>query len=481
MIIFFLSLSSVLAYIFGTQTSPYATFYLLPTRAWELGVGALLAVTFFFKGHIWFNNKPILSAIGILIVLTSYFFIGGKEGTSPLLVIPVFGTALIIAFARDDDNIVNRSLSASPVVYIGKISYSLYLWHWPILVFSKQLALNQNVVINPIVVIVIIFIMSALSYHLIEVPTRRNNKVVPYVLAVLLVGVIFSYFLKVGDYTEDTSFYNKTEWYGSLYSVNPDQEWPESVNKKMTGITVAHNDSIDANAYASGGIKKLYAGKKPDIVVFGDSHALMWGKVLDEIAKELSTSISFYAADGMPTFFSVPPVQEAKGTLFFSANEKYIFDKARWKSLAEWKPKVVVIVCRWSSINKNNTSNLIRYIGNIGSKVLLIEQPPMLFFGEKNTPQYLSYLNIFPISESKQYIHHVNGRRYQNGINLVKQIAEENDYCTRVTISDLYLDHDKVWVIDSSDVLYIDDDHLSYSGALKAKARIAAALIKIIQ
>ena len=481
LIIFFLSLSSMFAYLYGTQVHPSATFYFLPTRAWELGIGALIAVTFFLKGQVQINNKPILSAIGMLMIVTSYFFIGGKEGISPLLVIPVFGGALIIAFARDADNIINRFLSVSPVVYIGKISYSLYLWHWPILIFSKQLASNQNTVVNPIVVIAMIFTISALSYHLIEAPTRRNKKVVPYILAALLIGVIFSYYLKVRDYAEDTSFYSKTESYGGLYSVNPDQEWPESTKKRMAGITVSHSDSIDENAYLTGGIKKLYGGEKPDIVVFGDSHSLMWAKVLDEIAKEFSTSISFYSANGTPTFFSVPPVQETKGTLFFSANEKYNFDKARLKYLAEWKPKVVVIVSSWRGINKKNTGDLIRYIGSIGSKILLVEQPPVLFFGDKNAPQYFSYLGLTPVKESKQYIHHVNSTIYKNGVSLVKQIAEECDYCTRVAISDIYFDTDKVWVIDSNDVLYIDDDHLSYSGALKAKARIAAALKTIIQ
>jgi len=480
LIFFVLSLSSVLLFFFGTQTHPSATFYLLPTRAWELGVGAMLAITL-FKGHIQFNNKPALSVIGLLVVLMSYFFISGKEGISPLLVIPVFGAALIIAFARNTDNIVNRFLSISPVVYIGKISYSLYLWHWPILVFSKQLALTKTIVVNPIVTIVIIFIISALSYRIIEVPTRRNKKVVPYVLAVLLVGVVSSYCLKVGDYAEDISSYNKTEWHGEPYNVSPVQEWSKPIGKRMIGITIPHSDCIDVNAYKSGGIKKIYGTKNPDIVVLGDSHSMMWAKVLDEIAKELSTSISFYSADGTPTFFSIPPVQEVKGTRFFSANEKYLFDSARLKSLAEWKPKVVVIVSRWDGQHKKNTSDLIRYIGSIGSKALLIEQPPVLFFGDKNAPQYLSYLGMSPINGSKQYIDHANSSSYQNGVILVKQIAEECDYCIRVAISDLYLDNDKVWVIDSNDVLYIDDDHLSYSGALKAKDRIAGALKKLIQ
>lgn len=122
------------------------------------------------------------------------------------------------------------------------------------------------------------------------------------------------------------------------------------------------------------------------------------------------------------------------------------------------------------------TTDLIEYIGSIGSRVLLIEQPPKLFFGDKNAPQYFSYLGLTPKKNSKQYSRHIDSPEYQNGINLVKQITDKYEYCQRVPIADLFLINDKVWVIDSHDVLYIDDDHLSYSGASKAKGRIAAAL-----
>ena len=483
-IFFILTLLSMLTYFIGTQTNPTATFYLLPTRAWEMGVGALLSVAM-PKSRIQFDqtrfkNNLTFSIAGVFLVLTSYFFVSGEAGSSIFAFAPVFGTALLIAFTSNDNNILNSTLSAPPVVYIGKISYSLYLWHWPILFFLKQLELNKNIVINPVVTLVTIFLISALSYHLIEVPTRRNKRVVPYVLAVLLVGVIFSYYLKVGNFAEDTSCYNKTEWYGSLYSVSPDQKWTKSEKNKMYGITVAHNDSIDNNAYASGGIKRIYGDEKPDIVVLGDSHAVMWAKILDEIAKELSTSISFYAADGTPTFFEIPPVRKMRGTRFFSANEKFVYDEARLKYITEWKPKVVVIVGRWSGVDIETTTDLIRYIGSIGSKVLLIEQPPELYFGDKNTPQYLAYLGVKPKDGINQYVRYSNSSTYRAGVNLVRQIEKENDFCTTVAISDIYVVDEKAWVLDSKDVLYMDDDHLSYFGTLKAKNRIASALKQLL-
>lgn len=471
-----LSLLSILLFFIGTQISPPATFYLLPTRAWELGIGAILAI-FFFKKHLQLYNHSMLAIMGFLVIILSYFFISGKDGISPFLVIPVFGTALIIAFTKNSDNIVNKFLSLVPIVYVGKISYSLYLWHWPILVFLRQLSLKYNIEFNSIYVLTIIFIISVLSYHFIETPTRKNKKNVPYILLILLVGVVFSYALKVSDKSE-TSLYNKTEWDGNKYNTAPTREWPESVKKRMRGITISQDEGLSADNYSNGGIKKFYGTKNPEIMVLGDSHALMWSRILDEAANDLNTSISFYAADGTSPFFNIPITKKTKGTLLFTAEEKYIFDNARLKFLMKWKPKIVVISSRWGYMDKDKVTDLIQYIGSIGSQVLLIEQPPELFFGNKNAPLYFSYLGLTPSNNLKQYIRNVSSIEYQKGINLVKEIAEKYDYCHTVAIADLFLTDDKVWVIDSFDVLYIDDDHLSYAGALKAKNRIISALKK---
>lgn len=414
-------------------------------------------------------------------ITLSYFFINGKDGISPFLILPVIGAIFIIAFTTNTSNIIYKILSTSFIVYIGKISYSLYLWHWPVLVYARQLSLKENIDIDTITLLAIIVISSIVSYHFIEMPTRKNKKMIPYILSVLLIGITFSYILKTYNLSENTSIYNATVWNGQIYNTAPLKEWPESVKKRMEGITVSHEDNADKNAYADGGIKRLYGAENPEILVLGDSHALMWSKVLDEAAKELNVSISFYAADGSPTFFSIPTVKKSKGTLFFNAEEKYVFDSSKLKFLMEWKPKIVVISSRWSNIDIQETRDLIEYIGNIGSKILLVEQPPELFFGEKNAPQYLSYLGLVPSNNVKQYIRYLGRSEYQQGINTVKKLDEQYDYCHMIPISDIFLINNKVWVIDSYDALYIDDDHLSYKGALKGKNRIISAFKKYLK
>jgi hypothetical protein len=154
----------------------------------------------------------------------------------------------------------------------------------------------------------------------------------------------------------------------------------------------------------------------------------------------------------------------------------------RLRFLDEWKPKVVIIAVRWSTIiNEQITHDLIDFLGKRGSKILFIEQPPELFFSDKNAPQYLAHMNLLPTQDSKKYIPGKNSSEYDKGLNVIRQISEKNAHCEIIPIADIFMNNNQVWVLDGSDVLYIDDDHLSHKGALKAKNRIKQILQSCLQ
>ena len=163
---------SILGLIFAVWFSQWATevtvgaaYYLLPTRFFELLAGSCLAMVW-HKCQI--NNKAthhLLSIAGLALILFSAFTLSEHSsfpGYNALY--PVIGTVFLIISSK---GIVNTLLSIKPIVYLGAISYSLYLWHWPILVFARYTAIDMTLS-TQLTCIALTFILSIFSYHFVE-------------------------------------------------------------------------------------------------------------------------------------------------------------------------------------------------------------------------------------------------------------------------------------------------------------------------
>jgi len=479
-----LTLMSFVLFVYGAHDYPKATFYLLPTRAWELGAGCLLAIAY-FDNRLERHSNALWSMLGICLVVGSYILIPGDDGVSVYFVFPIVGSVLIIAFAGDGRCLVSRVLSCPFLVYVGMISYSLYLWHWPVMVLGRNYFLNNGLDTPVLYLLPLVFVLSVASFRWVEKTTRRKQVVTPYIAMALILSVSYSLFFSMSYFKEDMMRLNEVVWSGQLYNVSPEQEWPEGVIRRMDGVSVQFPEIPNADAYASGGVVKEYGGSVPDIVLLGDSHALMWAGLLDEIAQEIGSTVSFYAADGTPTFFRIP-VQKGERTRYFSSDQKYVFDESRLKFLKEWKPKLVIIVKRWSSLKSvEDAQGLIEEIGRIATRVLLIEQPPDLFFGDKNAPKYLSYMGVVPAEGVRKYVPSlVSKPGYQRGRDSLYEIARKYDFCDVVPVADIFLNtmpgkEGEAWVLDGFDALYIDNDHLSYQGTLRVKSRLINKILEL--
>ena len=154
----------------GTEVTIGAAYYLLPTRFFELLVGSCLALGWNYlpKSNQIFSH--CLSLLGLALIIGSALMLNEHSafpGYNALY--PVIGTALII---YSSNGIVNKLLSFRPMVYTGNISYSLYLWHWPILVLFRYTAVELTL-FNQIFAISLTYILSVLSYKYIEQPCRN--------------------------------------------------------------------------------------------------------------------------------------------------------------------------------------------------------------------------------------------------------------------------------------------------------------------
>lgn len=157
----------------STTHAPGAGFFLLHTRFWELLAGAAVAIFLFGRERLY--PRMLLecsSAFGLLLVLWSIArFDEGTPHPSVETLLPVLGTALILLFAREN-TIVGRMLSWRPMVGIGLISYSAYLWHQPLFIFARYLSTEDLERWVLVTLILVTFVLAYFSWRFVEQPFR---------------------------------------------------------------------------------------------------------------------------------------------------------------------------------------------------------------------------------------------------------------------------------------------------------------------
>ena len=152
-------------------------FYLTPFRAWELALGALLSIKFIPAPATEFGRNAC-GSVGMLL-LCGAIFLGSSS--APLLLMTALasiGATLVIASSEGAASAVGRLLSLRPVVFIGLISYSLYLWHWPLIVFQRTdgLLAGSSGAMTKLTLIAGSIAIAWLSWKFVEMPFRLKAR-----------------------------------------------------------------------------------------------------------------------------------------------------------------------------------------------------------------------------------------------------------------------------------------------------------------
>ena len=193
---------SLLIANFSSKNFPDVSFYFLHTRMWELTSGSLLAYLEIKKGYRSQNNimKIYMPYVGLILILHSFiFFYDEMFHPSIYTLSPVIGTCLIIWFA-DKRYFITKILSSKIFVSIGLISYSLYLWHYPIFVYERIIDISNGDTIKKIIfTFPLILILSILSYFIVEKPARDKKvnfkKLLTLIILVSLSLLAFNYYV----------------------------------------------------------------------------------------------------------------------------------------------------------------------------------------------------------------------------------------------------------------------------------------------
>lgn len=456
--------------VFGARRYPAAAFYLLPTRAWELLVGCLLALAQTQLDARFSNirTRGMLADLGGLMVLASFFVVRkGAWFPAPAGLLPTLGAALVIGLGRDS-GWVRRFLSLSPVVYLGRISYSWYLWHWPVIVLSRQAAFEETWA-----QFAAGLTLGIASYHLIEVPTRsfcETRILRGIILPVAAVGLLAFFIPRVG-LRSSGNYEIPTDWCDAHLTPSevaldgsPGCIQPPLVRDWQSGIRRA--TPIPGPVQA---------------VLLGDSHAKAWLPALDTVFGELGWNYTAFPAPATSPFF-VPsgrnPFHYGRADMW-PGTKRLELDQYRRAYLTSNQPPFVVIGARWFTHRDWSRSEFDAGISNLlvllpRSQFLLIGQPPQLPFGEEGFHRIGDDIGLW--TQFKEQPTSRAGRERVHG--WIREFTAQNPRIHFLESADHFLEDDRIRLHVGRLTLYRDDDHVSVEGAMRLTGVFRQALLE---
>jgi len=252
-------IASLLLAELGSHTAPGATFYLLHTRAWELGAGSLCAFALNRRGPLSNGYLAAAGLLGVLLAATLY----DKTTPFPSLyaLLPVVGTALIILYAGPS-TMVGKLLSLRGMVAIGLISYSAYLWHQPLFAFARIRSLTTPSEPLMIALSLLALGLAYFSWRFVEAPFRRKSGMwLPARRQVFAASLLASLALCIA---------------GGIV-VSRDGAVLRTDAEDMRGLDdrIAINPGLDADCTANFTLSaKCRTSDAPEILLWGDSFAM---------------------------------------------------------------------------------------------------------------------------------------------------------------------------------------------------------------
>ena len=459
-----------------------ANFYLPFGRVWELLTGSLISI-FLNKRKIKekkFNS--FLSFLGIVLILISIFTF--KEDTqypSVFTILPVAGTSLLIIFSTST-TIAHKLLSWKPLVFLGLISFSLYLWHQPLLAFNRiYFGVDLNFY-HKIIIIILSFIFSILTWKFIENPFRNKKKIDNRKVVIILLSTSFAILL-----------------ISILISFSKISSFKEQLPKKISNTFKSEdpNDCFDLE-YAHLSQKKWYCEIGQDkqeisFALIGDSHALALKPAFELAAKTKNKKGVFTGFSGCPGLIGINSLRSDSNI----KNCKLLNDKL-FEFVKKNKIKKIFLASRWNYYtvgnyaktnfnfvskdqllfsNKTQTKlstiygikNTLKRYKDINVEVVFVHQVPEQIYKPKYAYQQsimkntinIKKLSSFAVSYKKHMKHSKFIRDNVNNIKKdffnLKQIDFDNIFCNKIRCN-----------FGSESVSYYSDrNHLSTAGSLK--------------
>ena len=451
-IVFLISLGAA---VWGTQYATdlkiiSGTFFLLPTRGWELLIGVFAALYLKYNTHLKShaaNQKLSLLGFGMI----AYSIIAFDKTTPfPSLhaLIPAIGTGILILCAVPK-TFVHRLLSLKYIVGIGLISYSAYLWHQPLLAFARHKVVGDVAELHLIILCITSLIMAWFSWHFVEKPFRNKNQTTrKFIFTFAITGMII--FTLIGIY---------------IYQKNGLLDYFIEQNSEITNGDIGHDEfhMYKKENYAPCSDQKIYekaenwyglircqqsSNNNPTVAVFGDSHAE-------------------HLFLGLDAHSDYQYIYLIRGGNAFSEEEShqylidYIINNKDIKTVIysiHWHEKYALF---GEPAFKDKLLNTINSFTNANKNLILVADVPDFIFDAKSCYFVLK----FNKEKTKCEISSSDFQAQRKYLPLLKTIATDFNL-ELIDPSALFCNDQKCSMVKDQTILYRDNDHLNIPASL---------------
>ncbi len=326
-----LVLVASLGYSFAiTASNPEAAYFVTPARVWQLAAGGLVALAAV-------RGARVLPWVGLAMIAVGFAVIDNETaypGFAALL--PTLGTCLVLLGGPTGPRSVDALTSPRPIQWLGDISYSVYLWHWPLVVLGP-IALERDLTIfDTLVALAVTLALSQLTYRFVEQPFRTGWLLrLPsrsWLIGAVAIAVIVGLAVKFEDVGDDrvraaaAEFQRRAALGGECFGAAAlDADCPN----RFAGV--------DSQTAVAAAVDKPIASRKPQcsdttgpftevlchygdpdgkktLLVWGNSHASAWSDAFDEVGKKLGMKVIVASRSSCPASLIPPPESQLRAS-----------------------------------------------------------------------------------------------------------------------------------------------------------------------
>lgn len=443
-LILLISVISLLISEWGWRNTPNANFFLVLTRAWELLTGSLVAFMIYYKS---IKNNNFLALIGLVAIIFSVF---AYDISTPIpsvhILVPVLGTVMIILYAKKN-TLVTDLLSTKFMVGIGLISYSAYLWHFPLMSFAKIKLLNPPDKFLMLSLSFISFIIAFISWKFIEKPFRNRERISrKFFISFSLVGILFFSVIGIlGHFSEGFRYRFSTLVNGDTghipYYKYIDQKYFDCEPKSIASNALSWNEFLRCKQSRQG---------EPDWLIIGDSHA---------------EHLFLGLADENP---DINIVYYIFGTAPYLGNKDFhnIFEV-----IADIEDsKTILLTMHYNhKVSKDNVDgfetgyrNTIKYLKNLGHQVILVGSIPEHLANADNCKFGRNLIEVYNFCSTSIQDFQLQKNKYEPTI---RELSLEFDI-PFISIYEPLCDSSRCNMIIDETLLYRHNSHLNIPGSI---------------